>query len=470
MLNLKELLFLLLETLQDDKKSLYSCLLVNKTWCEIVILILWKNPWKYLEEKKRKLLFKVIASHLSNETKENLKSQGTNLSSIIRQKPLFNYINYCRYLNLYCLERIVSIKNIEESKISNVKNEIFKLFINRNTRFTHLYIPQQCNYQTQLIPTGVERCFSELKFLQFNSNINQNLLEGLIKTSKSIKRLEIYITSLNNNYEIITKLIGVQKSLNEVLFIGDVTDEPFCKSLEESLIQHVETVQYLRIDWKPITKILSYLENLVSLEIFSSHHTDWSYLENVSLPSLTILKTQRVPSKYLAGLIENTERHLTEISIDREGDDNNKKLIQAIYKNCPNILYLKLLFNNSNILELKNLLINCQNLNGLVITLGNELDWDSLFKILAESSPVCLFKFKFYCTRTLELESLKLFFDSWKDKHPMLLQTMPVYDCMFDLINKYKAEGIVKKYDDNLYSFEDFEWIKKTTFFTSKGN
>ncbi|EXX66822.1 hypothetical protein RirG_120110 [Rhizophagus irregularis DAOM 197198w] len=47
-----DILYLIFKELQYDKKSLVSCLRVNKTWCEIIIPILWKNPW----DGKKKLL------------------------------------------------------------------------------------------------------------------------------------------------------------------------------------------------------------------------------------------------------------------------------------------------------------------------------------------------------------------------------------------------------------------------------
>ncbi len=67
-----------------------------------------------------------------------------------------------------------------------------------------------------------------------------------------------------------------------------------------------------------------------------------------------------------------------------------------------------------------------------------------------------------------KLEYLKLFFDSWKGRHPMLIQTVVVSQCSgieewFDLIEKYKMEGIIKKYDNDYDGdgFEQFEWIHK---------
>ena len=53
------------------------------------------------------------------------------------------------------------------------------------------------------------------------------------------------------------------------------------------------------------------------------------------------------------------------------------------------------------------------------------------------------------------MESLKSFFDSWKGRHPMLLQIVSIVDYYFRqrLVEKYKTEGIIKKYDSNLRKF-----------------
>ncbi|RIA91438.1 hypothetical protein C1645_875422 [Glomus cerebriforme] len=478
MLN-KDVLLLILEELQYDSKSLYSCLLVNRTWCETAVPILWKNPhWKlkenggdiqYLEEKslniqclkekreKREILqFNVIISHLSNETKENLRNQGINLSTEI-QKPLFNYISFCKHLVISKLEEgISSIKNIKSSKISILRNEVFKLFINKNTRFTHLYIPRQFNYHIHLIP-GAEYCFSELKYLFCSTeSTDQNILEGLSRISNSIKELVIVPS---NNILGMVKLIEAQKNINYIRFYyyTNTINESFHKSLENSLIKHADNVRHLNISWEPITKILSYFVNLISLEMW--YIGNWKHLENASLPGLKFLKVYWAPSNSLASLIENTKGNLIEISINcgrDRGDEEaaSKRLIQAIYRNCPKLKYLKILFRNINILELENLLINCQYLNGLIIVTNfyDMIDWDNLFKILAKSSPNSLFKFKFYSYRQIKSDSLKLFFDSWKDRHPMLLQTVNDY-----MTTNYKAGEIIKKRNKNY--LEDFEWF-----------
>src|SRR5947207_10467223 len=148
----RDVLYLIFKELQNDKKTLLSCLIVNKTWCETTIPILWRDPWKYLEGKK--LLLNVIISHLSDESRDNLKSQGIDFLTNPYQRPLFNYISFCRHLNLNNLnEMLNTIKHLDEFSIINVKKEIINLFVNENTRLSHLYIPHQFDYdQIHLIP------------------------------------------------------------------------------------------------------------------------------------------------------------------------------------------------------------------------------------------------------------------------------------------------------------------------------
>ena len=289
--------------------------------------------------------------------------------------------------------------------------------------------------------------------------------------------MELFINYNNNNYGIIN-LIETPKELCSVRFSisYDNTDETFCRILENALINHADTIQHFKINKQPITSILSSLRNLKCLELDDNFHDmRWDRLENLSLPLLEILRARAILVGVLTSLIENTIGHLVEIRIDHthHGAINNKNIIKAIYQNCPNLKYLKLWLRNGNISEFENLLINCQYLNGLYILVREagdtfEFCWNDLFKILTESSPAALFKFKFwFYDEVFELESLKLFFEGWKGRRPMFLQTIisnnDTFADMkshFDLIEMYKAKGIIEKFDHD-DNFEEFEWNHK---------
>ena len=67
----QDVLYFIIEELKDDKQTLFSCILVNKTWCETIIPILWRDPWKSLKKEKEKSLLNVIISHLLDESRKN---------------------------------------------------------------------------------------------------------------------------------------------------------------------------------------------------------------------------------------------------------------------------------------------------------------------------------------------------------------------------------------------------------------
>ncbi|PKC06272.1 hypothetical protein RhiirA5_419784 [Rhizophagus irregularis] len=449
----RDVLYLIFKDFQNDKKSLFSCLSVNKTWSEIIISILWINPWKYLKRGNEKLLSNVIISHISNKS---------------NKKPLFNYISLCRHLNLNEIERIFNNHNHFEE----IKNDILNLFINENTKYTHLYISQRFDYQINLIPKS-KHCFSEIEFLSCDASINDNILNGLSEMCKSIKELELFIQMDNYNYGI-TKLIENQNKLFKIHFIikYSINDDSFWKVFENSLIKHSNTIKYFKLTEKFMERSF---QRICILELggnFRNMKLDHSR-ENLSLPFLRILKANDVPVNFLTNLIESSNGYLVEINICYINNlliqkfDNNK-IIQTIYKNCSNLKYLRLLCKSSNILELKNLLINCQYLDGLYVdTNFGSMNWKDLFIILTESSPISLFKFKFHFSYELpNLEYFKLFFDNWKGRNPMLLQFLKTGRMIKeynDLIEKYKSEGIIKKFDYEEYSgdyFDEFEWIK----------
>src|ERR1700743_254850 len=97
----KDILFLIFEELHDDSKSLFSCLMVNRLWCETVIPVLWKNPWCYdINYNNKNSLYSIITSYLTDDVKEFLIRQEILLPSILHQSLLFDYLSFCRYFDI----------------------------------------------------------------------------------------------------------------------------------------------------------------------------------------------------------------------------------------------------------------------------------------------------------------------------------------------------------------------------------
>ncbi|GES90041.1 hypothetical protein GLOIN_2v1877952 [Rhizophagus clarus] len=459
----RDILYLIFEELQDDKKTLYSSLSIDKTCCEIIVPILWRNPWKYLTKENIFILFKIVISHLTDESKNNLKAHGIDFSTISYQKLLFNYISFCKHLDLNAIDSVIRIvkRHYSNSTFEILKNEIYNLFINENTKFTHLYLPKRFDYQIHLIP-GAEQCISEIVFLSCYTKINDDVLTGLAEICQSIEKLHLFSERKCSKYGII-KLIDSFKKLTYVRLITDLTRKNYHSNIDEfhitlgnSLMKHAHTIQHFEIEL-PVSNFSLAEEQWLDKIVYK-------FLEDISLPSLQILKSDIANVTALRNLIVNANGSLTEISFYNLTHRANdiKIIIETIYQSCPNLKYLKLKLINENLLELEQLLINCQYLNGLHFIINNDrIYWYKLFKMLTISSPTSLFKFKFFMfsQKLIQLESFKSFFMNWRGRQPMLLQ-LDSYEYT-DLIEEYKSEGIIKKFDylDFLHrNFEDFEW------------
>src|SRR5204862_7601347 len=97
----KDILFLIFEELQEDSKSLFSCLMVNRLWCETVIPILWRNPWRYaISYYNKDSLYYVVTFNLTNDVKEFLTEQGIDIPPTSYKSLLFDYLTYCKSINV----------------------------------------------------------------------------------------------------------------------------------------------------------------------------------------------------------------------------------------------------------------------------------------------------------------------------------------------------------------------------------
>ncbi|PKC11077.1 hypothetical protein RhiirA5_413537 [Rhizophagus irregularis] len=448
----RDVLYLIIEELRNDKNTLISCLSVDKTFCEIIVPILWKNPWKILklEKKYKKLLLNVIISHFSDETK-NYLSQSDSLIYLYKKKPLFNYISFCKHLNFEIIRFMINSFK-ERSKTTLILNEMLKLFNNEDIKFSHLYIPKFFDYQINF----TENCCSGIKYFSCSTDIKDNILFELVENCKSIEELEIRFGGHKYNNGI-GRLIEAQKNLFSFSLIDHNyhRDLSFDEIIENALIKHSNNIYYYKITTSP-TKVLSSFVNLKILEFDDNRELD--FLWNYSLPHLQILRVKSFSEKGLADLIKSTCGSLIEIKIDYCDYYDCTDIIQAIYQNCPKLKYLKLRIGDWDIFEFEKILINCQYLDTLFIIIDNLYYWNFLFDVLTKSSPIGLFKFKFNLIFDSFYIPLKPFFDNWVGRCPILLSfDMTTAEHMEDLLKEYEDKGIIENYSNLCDDDDGFE-------------
>src|SRR6266496_1750310 len=103
---------LLTETLNQifnelELDELFSCILVNRKWCQIAIPILWSDPWKNIDTyiafsynygniKKYVLLISTYISCLSEDDRNIILNLSDIPSSNLLTRPFFDYPIFLR--------------------------------------------------------------------------------------------------------------------------------------------------------------------------------------------------------------------------------------------------------------------------------------------------------------------------------------------------------------------------------------
>lgn len=91
--------------LKFDRRSLYSCLFVNRFWCRKVIPIIWRRPMPYNPTRMNIINIEVFIPFFSEEEKSYLINEGIDISQLSdRPFPLFNYAQYIHILDVGAIE------------------------------------------------------------------------------------------------------------------------------------------------------------------------------------------------------------------------------------------------------------------------------------------------------------------------------------------------------------------------------
>jgi hypothetical protein len=484
-----DILLIIFDELKNDNGTLFSCTLVNRQWCKMAIPILWKDPMK---NKINEQLLDIIKNSLPYKSKKLLLNQGIDITSNLqlRKKPLFDYIKYCKYLRFNKINEYANLmtKSIKENDYFLIKQEIFKFYISKCSAIKFLDLELRERYQEshddltkyQLFKyPGAINCFSELTEFHCDSNIDSSIFYGLAEICKFIQK--IYINQLYDNPGLI-ELIKVQKNLKKFKytaskFIKHRVNEfsGIGKALEKNskTLLHFKAIEDLYGNGF-IPKIFSKFKNLEKLILFRLCYCFNQFeleeqLSITSFPKLKVLHIQDASIYTVKKIIEKTEGNLIKIAIydvEYNKDYDNKpfqELIQSIYKNCPNLKFLRLEIKDEILEEFERLLITCKKLEGLVIEscrwkMYNNYNIKNLLSLLAKSSPNNLIKFKFYHNWDFDQISLNLFFENWRGRNPLRFYMIGT-EKFLSIFEKYKHEGIIERYEDieDIY-FKCFEW------------
>src|SRR6266498_1826107 len=186
------------EAMYNDYKTLYSCLLVNRLFCKIIVPILWRNTWYFgYNDHIINSLSRTYFSCLADESKELIKNNNIDISPPTQHSPLFNYTEYCQYIffqQIRCMSRNFNNRSHTNSEL--LQEEFIKLFLTRCTKIVHL--------DFFYYPRGIENIslsssLSHLCELHCDTITSSEIFFELSKTSHKIQRL--YISTCDDDSE-----------------------------------------------------------------------------------------------------------------------------------------------------------------------------------------------------------------------------------------------------------------------------
>ncbi|UZO20243.1 uncharacterized protein OCT59_012669 [Rhizophagus irregularis] len=472
----KDILFLIFEEFQDDSKSLFSCLMVNKLWCETVLPILWKNPWRYnaIDYNNKNYLFATIASCLSDDIKEFLIDQGIYLPSISSRPLLFDYLSFCRSINIKIINTLISIGSSLLSFPYNqfiLQQEFYGLFMKKCPELKYFDM-RSIKHQIFYFPEARTRLES-LCELGCDTSIESSYFYGLARICQYIQRLIIYYVKPKDVHGI-AKLIEVQKNLkyfewNDDFEGSDYFADEHYKIIFYELGKKADTLNHLILffihdfddfDHAIMINLLT-LRKLKTLIINEFCFNNSSILKLLILNDLEILEIRYIKLSGASIIIENTGGNLKEISLSPhnfliyEGNftQDSLTLIRVVQENCPLIEYLTLIIlpSKNHFIEFEKLLKVCQKLKSLLLVLPTENfleNGEGILNILIRSAPFNLKEIRFIEHSKFSIESLKDFLENWKRCKLTILTSNTNYEGedYKELINKYKNDGVIKDF------------------------
>jgi hypothetical protein len=478
----KDILFLISEELQDDSKSLFSCLMTNEYCCETVIPILWRNPWRYgdINYSNKSYLFIIIACYLFDDIKEFITNQTIRLPLGSEQPLLFDYLSFCRSINVNIINNIISIGSSLAYNKYFMQQEFYRLIM-RKCQDLRYFDMRSIKHQIFHFPEANARLES-LCELKCDTSIDSSYFCGLSRSCQHIQRLIIVNIDTKLNHGI-AGLIEAQENLKYFEWKDDFDDDYPEEELYREIFLALEnkadslnhliilSFQYAKdVDDTFLQKILPKFHKLKTLAIDYFPYFTEEQVKILGYQDLEILKIEFISLNGISSLIENSGGRLKKI-LFRPGDiefgsnfnEISLDFIRKIYENCPSIEYLSTAFppSKEHFNEFEKLLKICKNLKSLLFVLTNMdmrgetnekmlKNGEILLQILIKLAPTNLKEIRFYNGDfKFSLENMEEFFERWRGRTALSILTSDSLYKREDykkLIDKYKNGGIIKDF------------------------
>jgi hypothetical protein len=484
------------EFLEDDNKTLYSCLLVNRLWCKLSVRILWrKNIWdlQYNSIKSTKVLG-ILISCLPNESKDLLYENKIFIPTPTTKAPLFDYASFCKFISID--EINLMIENFQErsdddddddegeeedndedndddsdndndydnsnnnNNLILIAQEIIKMFMRKIPSLKKLnYYLNSNEINNEILFTkfpGARNCLMNLSELNCNSNIQSEFFYQMSKICHNIQSLTIEFGEKVSNG--LNDLIITQKNLKSISLIQCRHNLKDWTDIIPSLIKHSNTVTKLLLKGENDHRPLTFIKNFINLKDLT---ITFDYL-NATLEDFKdelryfhFQKLQNLKfgfgcpkSDILVDFIKINGKNLIYLHVNRY----DKLLNISIPKLCPNLKFLYTIFIDKE--SLIDVLNGCQLLECIQVMCGHlYIKEKDMLETIVKYSPKCFHEIRLYNYAKSHIlpKDLDSFFINWSNRIPQKSITFICLNVFDDLakrnvkiIEKYRKLGVIK--------------------------
>jgi hypothetical protein len=212
-----------------ENESLYSCLFVNRYWCKLSVLKLWREPFK---DNPDAIVINTLLSCLNEDEIASLIPCAINFNG---QTSLFGYGRFVRKINHgYCVKHIITwLKSScksnstdgfelgQDCRVQKLVNVIYRVIMRQGSNLQEFDLNLSddlpgCTYLPKVeIFTSYKPGIRNLRSISVNLNYKnyQNTIEFLSMITKScngIVNCKLWIYSLNSVF--VKPLLDIFKS------------------------------------------------------------------------------------------------------------------------------------------------------------------------------------------------------------------------------------------------------------------
>ncbi|RGB41523.1 hypothetical protein C1646_810657 [Rhizophagus diaphanus] len=435
-----------------DIKTLHSCVVLNKDYCQVAVRILWRNPFKHVkqDENKKSLIFRTYFSCLDNQEKKQVTTFFRK-SDFEFTKPFINYPSFLQEFEIFNIQ--TSMRSFlyqyysapaTENRINSVVHILNpfmeKLFFNNQSNFKYLNVDLNdernqidmssfddkilghvlSNINKFTFGFGFRFDVKKLEILKFIQKNATKFIKIISEYNKNIKHIQLIFTKKEFKQQKLKKLDNEFNKLLDILssFINSLDNlkslEMPCFMKDKNFIKNnSQSLTHLKLyeihNFTIIISILDHCSNLETIELSSFYcnkNTDLSELNKPIKSKLNNLKNFHITISYLPVLtlfkriILMSNNDIKTLYYDKYITHSSIiNITNLIFPFCTNITHLFIRIFQK---ELCAIITFLKSLNHLIFL---KLDWDNYLKITQITELALSFSSSLQILEILEIDS-----------------------------------------------------------------